>query len=330
VSVSGSATQPARKLLIDTDTASDDAVAILMALRRPDINVLAVTVVSGNVHVEQAARNALYTIELCARDTPVYIGCRKPLLREPLYAHFYHGPDGMGGMNYPAPRSAVAAGHAVNVLVDTIKANANDIVLVTLGPLTNVAAALVRAPEIAGMVTRCVLMAGAALSVGNVTPAAEFNVFVDPEAARIVFRSGMPLEIVSWQTALGAANLSSQEIAQVYALDTPLAKFAMDCNVHALQASQQWLGDPGLILNDPVCMAIALEPSIVTRQGKYRVDVETQGELTRGMTVVDQRNVVGTQAGFTDEWRVRDPNALVDFQVDPARWKDILYDCLRL
>jgi purine nucleosidase len=223
----------------------------------------------------------------------------------------------------------VAEGHAVDVLIDTIKANANDIMLVTLGPLTNVATALVRAPEIAGMVTRCVLMAGAAVTIGNVTPAAEFNVFVDPEAARIVFRSGMPLEMVSWETALGPANLTSEEIAQVYALDTPLAKFAMDCNVHALRSSQKWLGDPGLILNDPVCMAIALEPSIVTRQGRYRVDVETRGELTRGMTVVDQRYVVGTQPGFTDAWRVREPNALVDFQVDPTRWKQVLYGCLR-
>jgi purine nucleosidase len=319
--------QPVRKFLIDSDTASDDAVAILMALRRPEIEVLAVTIVAGNVHVEQAARNALYTIEQCGKDTPVYIGCRKPWLREPLFAYFYHGPDGMGGMNYANPKTPVAEGHGVDVLIDTIKANAGEITLVTLGPLTNVATALVRAPEIAGMVSRCVLMAGA-VTIGNVTPAAEFNVFVDPEAARTVFRSGMPLEMVSWETALGAANLSADEIARVYALGTPLAKFAMDCNVHALQASTQWLGDPGLILNDPVCMAIALDPSIVTRQGRYKVDVETRGELTRGMTVVDQRNVVGTQAGFTDEWRVRQPNALVDFQVDPVRWKEILFTCL--
>src|SRR5205807_6860518 len=131
------------------------------------------------------------------------------------------------------------------------------------------------------------------------------------------------------ETALGPANLSAEEIAAVYALGTPFAKFAMDCNVHALRSSQKWLGDPGLILNDPVCMAIALEPAIVTRQGRYRVEVETRGELTRGMTLVDQRNVVGTQPGFTDAWQVRAPNALVDFEVDATRWKQLLYDLMR-
>src|SRR5205823_3077603 len=158
---------------IDTDTASDDAVAILMALRRPDISVVAITIVAGNVHVEQAASNALYTVELCGKDTPVYVGCRRPLLREPLFAYFYHGPDGMGGMRYPTPKSSVAEGHAVDVLIDTIKAHAHEITLVTLGPLTNVATALIQAPEIAGLVTRCVLMAGAAVTIGNVTPSAE-------------------------------------------------------------------------------------------------------------------------------------------------------------
>lgn len=322
-------TSRVRKMIIDTDTASDDAVAILMAHRWPDVQVEAVTVVSGNVHIEQAAKNARYTIELCGKNTPVYLGCHRPLLREPLYAYWYHGADGMGGMNYPEPNLPVSPGHAVDVIIDTVKANTGDIMLVTLGPLTNIATALVRAPEIAHMVTRCVLMAGAAVTIGNVTPAAEYNVFVDPEAARIVFRSGLPLEMVSWETALGAANLRTEEIAYVYSFNTPLARFAMDCNVHALRSSQTWLKDPGLILNDPVCMALALDPSIAARQGRYRVDVETRGELTRGMTVVDQRSVVGTQPGFTDEWQVREPNAQVYFTVDPPRWKEILYRCLQ-
>jgi len=203
------------------------------------------------------------------------------------------------------------------------------VMLVTLGPLTNIAAALIRAPEIAQMVNRVVVMGGAANTVGNVTPAAEYNIWCDPEAAQIAFRSGMPLEMAGWETALGAANLTRDEIAKVYAFNTPYAKFAMDCNVHALKSSTEWLSDPGLILNDPVAMAIALDPTIVTRQGKYRVDVETRGELTRGMTVVDERRVVGTQARFTDEWTVREPNVLVHHAVDAARWKELLYQCLR-
>jgi len=178
------------------------------------------------------------------------------------------------------------------------------------------------------MVSRCVMMGGAACHVGNVTPAAEYNIWVDPEAAQIVFRSGLPLEMAGWETALGEANLSRADIDAVYGLGTPLATFAIDCNIHALRSSTEWLGDPGLILNDPVAMAIALDPSIVTRQGRYRVDVETQGELTRGMTVVDQRAVVGSQVGFTEAWAVRQPNVLVHHAVDAAGWKRVLMGCL--
>ncbi len=323
------AQSPLRKMIIDTDTASDDAVAILMAHCWPDVEVKAVTIVSGNVHVEQASLNARYTIELCGKHTPVYVGCARPMLRDPLYAYWFHGPDGMGGMNYPAPKAPVAAGHAVDVLIDTIKANAGDIILVTLGPLTNVATALIRAPEIAKMVTRCVIMGGAAVTIGNVTPAAEYNIFVDPDAARIVFRSGLPIEMVGWELCRGSANLTSDEIQQVYAFNTPLAKFAVDCNVHALRSSREWLSDPGLGLPDPVAMSVALDPTIVTRKGKYRVDIETIGELTRGMTVVDERNVVGTQPGFTNEWKVLEPNATICWEIDTQRWKEALYRCLR-
>ena len=318
-----------RKMIIDTDTASDDAVAILMAHRWPDIQVQAVTIVSGNVHVDQGSRNAGYTIELCGKKTPVYHGCTRPLLRDPLYAYWFHGPDGMGGMNYPAPKARHADGHGVDVLIETIKANAGEIILVTLGPLTNVATALIRAPEIASMVTRCVVMGGAAVTIGNVTPAAEYNIFVDPDAARIVFRSGLPIEMVGWELCRGAANLTPDEIAAVYAFNTPLAKFAMDCNVHALRSSVEWLGDPGLGLPDPVAMSVALDPSVVTRKGSYRVDVETRGELTRGMTVVDQLSVVGTQEGFTTDWKVREPNATICWEIDAQRWKEALYACLR-
>lgn len=320
---------PGRKLLIDTDTASDDAVAILMAHCWHDIEVLAVTIVSGNMRVEDASRNARYTIELCGAQTPVYIGCERPLVREPVHAYWYHGPDGMGGMNYPAPRSPVALGHAVDALIENIKANPNEVLLVTLGPLTNIAAALIRAPEIARMLSRVVVMGGAANAVGNVTPAAEYNIWCDPEAARIVFRSGMPIEMLGWETGRGAAALTDADIARIYAFDTPYAKFAMDCNVHAVELAKKWQGDPGMTLHDPTAMAVALDPSVVKRKGKYRVDIETRGELTRGMTVVDERHTVGTQEIFTDEWFVREPNVTVCWELDTARWKEILYQCLQ-
>ena len=318
-----------RKMIIDTDTASDDAVAILMAHRFPNVDVLAVTIVSGNMRVEDGSRNARYTIELCGAETPVYVGCARPLLREPVHAYWYHGMDGMGGMNYPEPTLRAQNKNAVDTIIDLIRANENDVLLVTLGPLTNIAAALIRAPEIAAMVTRCVVMGGAANVVGNVTPAAEYNIWCDPEAARIVFRSGMNLEMVGWEVGRGDAALTEKEIADVYALNTPYAKFAMDCNVHALQLAKNWQGDPGMTLHDPTAMAIALDPTISKRSGHYRVDVETRGELTRGMTVVDDRHTVGTQKFFTDEWAVREKNVLVHHELDAARWKELLVQCLK-
>ena len=318
-----------RKIIIDTDTASDDAVAILMAHRYPDVEVLAVTVVSGNMRVEDGSRNARYTVELCGAQTPVHVGCARPLLREPVHAYWYHGPDGMGGMNYPEPNLREANSHAVDALIENIRAHAHEVMLVTLGPLTNVATALVRAPELAQMVSRCVVMGGAANVVGNVTPAAEYNIWCDPEAARIVFRSGMNLEMVGWEVGRGDAALTETEIARVYEMNTPYAKFAMDCNVHALHLAKNWQGDPGMTLHDPTAMAVALDPTISKRSGKFRVDVETRGELTRGMTVVDERHTVGTQEIFTDEWAVRHPNVLVHHELDAAKWKNLLYQCLQ-
>src|SRR5690554_5997728 len=244
-----------RKMIIDTDTASDDAVAIMMALQTPDIEVEAITIVAGNMPVAQGSINARYTVELCGKDVPVYNGADAPLTREIYRAYFFHGPDGMGGMNYQTTRP-VAEGHAVEVLIDTIKANPG-IILVTLGPMTNVALALAQAPEIVENVSRCVVMGGAACTVGNVTPAAEYNIWVDPEAARIVFHSGLPIEMVGWELSRLEANLTLDEMATIRGFGTPLSDFALDCNRRALEANQAQSGDPGLGLADPVAMAVA-------------------------------------------------------------------------
>jgi len=160
-----------RPFLIDTDTASDDAVALIMALRAPDVRVVAITTVAGNVPVLQSTRNALYTVELCGANVPVYTGADKPLLRTYQNATWFHGRDGLGEHNYPAPRQAAARGHAVDAIIEATEANPG-IVIVTLAPLTNVALALAKKPEIAAKVGRCVVMGGAPCCEGNVTPAA--------------------------------------------------------------------------------------------------------------------------------------------------------------
>lgn len=307
-----------RKFLIDTDTASDDAVAILMAHRWPDVKVEAVTLVAGNVPVEQGVKNALYTIQLCGASTPVYIGCRNPMLRPIEYATWFHGEDGMGNMHYPDPIRTPDPGHAVDVIIDTIKAHPGEITLVTLAPLTNIAAALVRAPEIATMVGRCVIMGGAANVVGNVTPAAEYNIWVDPEAAKIVFQSGMPMEMVGWEISRFEAALTPQEMQSVKSFGTELANFAMDCNRVALQVCLDVQKAPGVTLADPVAMAVALDPEIVTRKGKYFVEVEIVSEVMRGHTLVDELGVLH-----------KEPNMEVVWSIDNVRWREDLYRCLQ-
>ena len=318
-----------RRFLIDTDTASDDAVALLMALRAEDVAVEAITVVAGNVPLERAVRNALYTVELCGEETPVHAGADGPLHRPLQTAEFFHGVDGLGDRGYPPPSSAPASDDAVGAILETTRAHP-DLTLVTLGPLTNVAAALRRDPGLTERVGRLVVMGGAACTVGNVTPAAEYNLWVDPEAALEVLDAGMPTELVGWELCRGEANLSAEERAAMKALDTPVARFAIDCNATALEANRRQSGDRGLALPDPVAMAIALEPSLCTRRSAHHVLVETDSPLTRGMTVVDRLDV--TREPWNREvWgeRVdREPWVEVCWELDVAGFKDRLFAAL--
>ena len=279
-----------RSFLIDTDTASDDAVAIIMALCAPDVRVCALTTVAGNVGIEQATRNALYSAEICDSAVPVFKGAAAPLVRVHEDAHWFHGRDGFGDRGYPAPRRAAEAEHAVDAIIRLVHAEPG-LTLVTLGPLTNVALALAREPSIAGKVSRCVVMGGAPCCEGNVTPAAEYNIWVDPEAARMVFRSGLPIEMVGWQVSRGDSVLTEAEIAEVLALGTPKARFAIECNARAKEAYFIQTGQSGLSLADPTAMAIALDREIGTSWSRHLVEVECASELTRGMTVVDRLDV---------------------------------------
>lgn len=319
-----------RSFLIDTDTASDDAVALIMALRWPDVDVKAITVVAGNVPVDQATRNALYTSELCGSDVPVYSGAGQPLLRPYEHAQWYHGKDGLGDQDYPPPKRTRQDKHAVQAVIDTIRANPG-IEVVTLGPLTNMALAVSTAPDIVANVSRCIIMGGNANTVGNVTPAAEYNMWVDPEAARIVFHSGLPIEMVGWELCRLDANIMPDEIDMILGFNTPLAQFSIDCNRVAMQANFDQSGDRGLGLADPVAMSVALDPTIVTRKSRCWVEVETQSELTRGMTVVDQFGLAN-DARNRPVWGAlveREPNATVCWEIDIPRWKEALYSVLR-
>jgi purine nucleosidase len=319
-----------RAFLIDTDTASDDAVALIMALRAPDVEVRAITIVAGNVPVAQAARNALYTAELCGSDVPVYAGAQHPLAREYMHAEWFHGKDGLGDHNYPAPRRAPEPTHAVDAIIETIRANPG-ITLVTLGPLTNVALALARAPEIVRNAGRAVVMGGAPCCEGNVTPAAEYNIWVDPEAARMVARSGLPIELVGWHLCRGPAVLDSADIAHVLSMDTPLARFAIECNSTAMAAYRVQTGEAGISLPDPVAMSIALDPSICTSAGEHHLEIETASDLTRGMTVVDRLDIAANDRNRAVWKQALDGGrkARICWTIDAQRWKQALYAALR-
>jgi purine nucleosidase len=318
-----------RVFLIDTDTASDDVVALIMALRAPDVQVAAITVVAGNVPLAQATRNALYTAELCRSSAPVYVGAGRPLLREPRDAQWFHGNDGLGEQGYPPPKRGPEHKHAVDAMIDVIAAHPG-IVVVTLGPLTNLALALARSPEIARNVSRCVIMGGNPCTEGNVTPAAEFNMWVDPEAARMVLRSGLPIELVGWHLCRGEANLRPPDIEYVLGLGTELARFAIDCNRIAMEANLRQTGEAGIALPDPTAMAIALDSSICTLSSQHYVDVETDSQLTRGMTVVDRLGVAGDERNRA-VWQPLlhgGPNATICWKIDIPRWKSLLYRSL--
>lgn len=316
--------------LIDTDTASDDAVALIMALRSPQVKVIGITTVCGNVELQQATRNALYVAELCDSDAPVYQGVAKPLYRPLQLADWFHGKDGLGEHNYPAPRRAIESEHAVNALIRLIRAHPG-VTLVTLGPLTNIALAVSEMPDIVQSVGRCVVMGGNPCCEGNVTPGAEFNMWVDPEAARVVLRSGLPVELVGWHLCRYDAALGPADIDFVNGIGTAVARFSIECNSVARDAYMEQTGADGISLPDPVAMAVALDPSIATETSRHYVDVETATELTRGMTVVDRLNVAanGRNRQTWSALLAHPPNCLIDWTIDVPRWKELLYSTLR-
>jgi purine nucleosidase len=318
-----------RAFLIDTDTASDDAVALIMALRAADVEVKAITTVAGNVPVEQSTKNALYVVELCGADVPVYVGADKPLLRSYQNATWFHGRDGLGDHGYPAPKKLPGRLHAADAIIETVEANPG-LVIVTLAPLTNIALALAKKPSITFKVGRCVIMGGAPCCEGNVTPAAEYNIWVDPEAARMVVRSGLPVELIGWHLSRGDAVLNDRDIAAVETLKTPLAHFAIECNSHARSAYKVQTGEDGISLPDPVAMCLAIDPSVGTSWSEHYLDVEVQSELTRGMTVVDRLNVAQDDRN-RDVWKpvVTGRKAKVCWMMDTARWKKALFAALR-
>jgi purine nucleosidase len=274
-----------RRFLIDTDTASDDAVALVMALKHPAVHVQAITVVAGNVPLDQAVQNALYTVELCASAVPVYAGAPAPLERPLETAQFVHGADGMGDIGLQLEGRTPAGGDGVDTIIEIINDYPGEITLVTLGPLTNIAIALSRDPNLSSRVGECVIMGGTGVGPGNVTADAEFNIWVDPEAARIVLGSGMPIKLVGWDISTRYATFGPDEARALRNTGTDLARFCIDIQATLTKYAVEVSGLAGFDLPDPIAMAIALDPGIATRIGPVFVAVGT-GEADRGATPI--------------------------------------------
>ena len=308
-----------RHFLIDTDTASDDAVALVMALRHLGVQIEAITIVAGNVPVDQGVQNALYTLELCQQDVPVFRGMASPLSRPLETAQFVHGEDGMGDIGLPLSGRQTTGDNAVEVIIDTIHRRARQITLVTLGPLTNIAAALEIDPGITREVSRCVIMGGTGRGHGNVTPVAEYNFWADPEAAKIVFESGMPITMVGWDISRTYATLNPEETAQLRGFNTPLASYCVDIQGSVLHYAVNQSRLPGFDLPDPIAMAVALNPAVAPETRSLFVAIEADSELCRGQSVVDHYDITG-----------QPPNTQVVLQASRELFWGMLCDAVRL
>ena len=287
----------AQKIIIDTDPGQDDAVAILLALASPDeIEVLGITAVAGNVPLSLTEKNARIVCELAGRpDIPVYAGCDRPLKRKLVTAEHVHGKTGLDGPELPEPKIKLQEKHGVDFIIDTIlQEPENSISLCPLGPLTNIASAILKQPKIVSRIKKIVLMGGAYFEVGNITPAAEFNIFVDPDAAKIVFEAGidmvvMPLDVTHKALVTEKRNEAFRQ------LKSPVGIAVAEMTDFFERFDKEKYGSSGAPLHDPCVTAYLINPKIFSGK-KINVEIETKSELTLGMTVADWWGVTDRKA----------------------------------
>ncbi len=304
-----------RRIVIDTDPGQDDAVALLLALASPELDVAAITTVAGNVPLPLTSRNARMMVELARReDVPVHEGCDRPMVRTLFTAEYVHGPSGIDGADLPEPSAAPAPGHAVDALVELLMAAApGDVTVCTLGPMTNLGMALVREPRIAPRIREIVMMGGGFFEGGNVTPAAEFNIYVDPHAAHVVFTSGVPITMMPLDVTHKALATSAR-VDRFRRLGTA----AGGCVAGMLDFFDRYdaakYGTDGAPLHDPCVIAYLLSPGLFSGK-RCHVAIEHHSEHTMGMTLVDWWGVTGEA-----------PNAMVMNGIDDAAFFDLLVE----
>src|SRR5947199_6684383 len=335
------------RVIIDTDPGVDDALALLLAMRSPELKIEAVTPVAGNLPLELTLPNALRMVEIAGRtDIPVAAGAKAPLMRRLVSSAYAHGENGLGGAVFPEPKIKQVAEPAAEFIRHIVRKYPNEVTLITIGRLTNVATALNADPELAGMIKSLVMMGGS-LSGGNITPAAEFNGYVDPEAARIVFQSGIPITMVGLDVTR-KTSLTDEHVRILEAGQNPVSQAAAKIARNAINHNREQGFLVGPNMHDSLAVAGFLEPSLLKFQDYY-VDVETTGELTSAETLgyspmsgdLQRRPESEKQAALTMQISgspptvastrtspvVRDkfvPNAKVAVNVDSARFFDLL------
>jgi pyrimidine-specific ribonucleoside hydrolase len=335
------------RVIIDTDPGVDDALALLLAMRSPELKIEAITPVAGNVPLELSLPNALRMVEIAGRtDIPVAVGAKTPLLRRLVTAAYAHGENGLGGAVFPEPKTKPVAEPAAKFISQIVRKYPGEVTLITIGPLTNIATTLTGDPELASMI-RSLVMMGGSLSGGNITPAAEFNVYVDPEAARIVFQSGIPITMVGLDVTR-KTSLTDEHVRTLEGAQNPVSQAAAKIARNAIDHNREQGFLVGPNMHDSLAVAGFLDPSLLKLQDYY-VDVETTGELTAGETLgyspmsgdLQRRPESEKQAALTMQIRgsaptlattktspvVRDkfvPNAKVAVNVDSARFFDLL------
>ena len=262
-----------KKIWIDTDAGTDDAMALIMALRCEELVVLGISTVGGNVPLEKVDQNVLYVCELCEVQPPVHRGAVKPLERILGTADFIHGKDGLGDIGLDLSNRELTSYNAIEAIIETVRANPNEVSIVNLGPLTNLALAIRKAPEIVDLIAHCYVMGGLVDLPGNITPLAEFNIWADPEAAQEVLTSKLSMTTIGWDTTMNSGWLSVDEWHELKDLKTDLATFA-----HSIQAVRmQWQKDNDhdqkLTWADPSAMAVVIDPSIVIQSTEVGMSV---------------------------------------------------------
>lgn len=323
------------RFIVDTDTAGDDVTSLLMGLLWPGVSIEAITVCAGNVELDMCVRNALYTTEVAGRtEVPVYAGADKPLRRELVTAHYVHGADGMGNSNFPPPTKAPETLPAPRRIAQLVNESPGELEVIAQAPLTNIALALREDPELPSKVKRLWIMGGANNFVGNITPAAEFNFYVDPEAAKEVLAAGFQVTLVPWDVCVHDAVLDREELQPIEGLGTDLSRFYLDVNRAVSAFMLREHGVDGISHPDAIMMAMAMDGSVIAETKRCFVDVEAESDLTRGYSLVDVLEVAerevdgGTVVSELLGVRSGAPNADVVVRANKQRFTEMLIQVL--